>query len=245
MAASFQPESLKFLRGLAKNNDREWFEARRALYERALKAPMLAVIEEINGPMEKFAPEHVRPSHKIMMRIYRDIRFSKDKRPYKHHVSAWWLRRGLEKTEGGGFYLQVSPSEVLVAAGVYMPPPEQLLQVRRWMAGNHERYRKLVATAMKPPRGQKGSGVALTGVEPHALTRMPKGFPADHPAGDLLRAKHWGLQVTLPGEFALEPGFAKTVAQLFQRVSPVIEALNEAIMMGVSDRPASPRKPLF
>src|SRR5579875_1223606 len=150
MTASFQPESFKFLRGLVKHNDREWFEARRAVYERSLKAPLLAVIEEINHALEEFAPEHVRPPHKTMMRIYRDIRFSKDKRPYKHHVSAWWARRGMEKTSGGGFYLQIGPAEVMVAAGVYMPPPEQLLAIRRWMADNHEGYRKLVSAAMKP-----------------------------------------------------------------------------------------------
>src|SRR3978361_1336900 len=83
MSTYFQPEALKFLRGLAKHNDREWFEPRRALYERALKQPMLALIDEINHAMGEFAPEHVRPPHKIMMRIYRDIRFAKDKRPYK------------------------------------------------------------------------------------------------------------------------------------------------------------------
>src|ERR1700742_4022420 len=166
MAAAFQPESLKFLRGLVKNNDREWFETRRALYERSLKAPMLAVVEEINHAFEEFAPEHVRPAHKVMMRIYRDIRFSKDKRPYKHHVSAWWSRRGMEKTSGGGFYLQISATEVLVAAGVYMPQPEQLLAIRRWMAENHESYRKLLSKAGKPPRSRKGSGIALAGVDP-------------------------------------------------------------------------------
>ena len=121
MATHFSPEAMKFLRGLARNNDREWFEARRAVYERAVKAPMLALVDEITAAMTEFAPEHVRPAHKIMMRIYRDIRFSKNKQPYKTHLAAWWARRGMEKTSGGGFYLQISPQQVMVAAGVYMP----------------------------------------------------------------------------------------------------------------------------
>lgn len=251
MAASFQPESVKFLRGLVKHNDRVWFEARREVYERALKAPMLQVIEEINHALEGFAPEHVRPAHKCMMRIYRDTRFSKDKRPYKKHVSAWWSRRGMEKTSGGGFYLQVGVDEVLIAAGVYMPEPEQLLAIRRWMAENHEAYRKLLKKAGKAPRARSSvvTPAAFTAIDPAALTRMPKGFPADHPAGELLRAKNWGVHATLPAEAALEENFAASIASMFKQANPVVSALNDAILAGSvrSDSQAglSARKPLF
>ena len=100
---------MTFLRGLARHNEREWFEARREVYERALRAPMLALVEEINASIAGFAPEHVRPAQKTVMRIYRDIRFSKNKQPYKTHLAAWWARRGMEKTSGGGYYLQISP----------------------------------------------------------------------------------------------------------------------------------------
>ncbi len=124
----FTEETMKFLRGLKKHNDREWFEARRDVYERAAKMPMLALVEAINAKMVDFAPEHVRPANKIMMRIYRDIRFSKNKAPYKTQVAAWWARRGMEKTSGGGYYMHVNPDEVLIAGGVYMPEREQLLK---------------------------------------------------------------------------------------------------------------------
>ena len=113
MATYFTPEAMKFLRGLKRNNDREWFEARRALYERELRAPMLALVDEVNAAMVEFAPEHVRPPHKVVMRIYRDIRFSPNKQPYKTHLAAWWSRRGMEKTSGGGFYLQIGPQGVM------------------------------------------------------------------------------------------------------------------------------------
>src|SRR6202041_3599310 len=121
MGIHFSEDALKFLRGLKRHNDREWFAERKAVYERELKAPMLALIGEVNEAMAEFAPMHVRPPQKIMMRIYRDIRFSKNKQPYKTHVSAWWVRDGLEKTSGGGFYFHVSPEEVVIAAGAYMP----------------------------------------------------------------------------------------------------------------------------
>ncbi len=109
MATYFSDEALKFLRGLKRNNDRVWFEARRGVFEKELKEPMLKLIGEINEAMVEFAPMHVGPPQKIMMRIYRDIRFSKNKQPYKTHVSAWWVRDGLQKTSGAGFYFHYDP----------------------------------------------------------------------------------------------------------------------------------------
>ena len=83
MAAHFSSEALKFLRGLKRNNDREWFAARKHIYEKELKEPMLALIAEVNHAMLDFAPENVQVPQKAIMRIYRDIRFSNDPTPYK------------------------------------------------------------------------------------------------------------------------------------------------------------------
>ena len=224
MATHFSPEAMKFLRGLARNNDREWFEARRDVYERALKAPMLALVEEINAAMEGFAPEHVRPPHKITMRIYRDIRFSKNKLPYKTHLAAWWARRGMEQTSGGGFYLQVSPKSVMVSAGVYMPEREQLLTLRRWMSANHEAYRSTVKKLMKT----RGSG--FEDIDAQALTRMPKGFAKDDPADELVRATNWGVHALMPAELAIEPALVREIVRRFKLTAPLVETLNGAIL---------------
>ena len=102
------------------------------------------MVEEINAALEGFAPEHVRPAQKCVMRIYRDIRFSKDKRPFKTHLAAWWARQGMEKTSGGGYYLQVSATEVMVAAGVYMPEREQVLAIRRHLVEHHGEMRGIL-----------------------------------------------------------------------------------------------------
>jgi uncharacterized protein (TIGR02453 family) len=248
MPTHFTPTGIKFLRSLARNNDREWFAPRKAIYERELKEPMLALIEEINHAMVEFAPEHVRPPHKTMMRIYRDTRFSNDKRPYKHQVSAWWARRGMEKTSGGGYYMHVHPKEVLVSVGVYMPEREQLLAIRRWLAENHKEYRAMVKALMKP----RGKALPFTAVNPDALTRMPKGFAADHPADELLRAKNWGVHVSLPVEVALEPSLAKETITRFRAATPLVNALNEAILSGsaaalplANEDERRPRRPLF
>ncbi len=230
MATQFSNEALKFLRGLKKNNDREWFGARKDVYEKQLKTPMLALIDEVNHAMLEFAPEHVRPPHKIMMRIYRDIRFSKDKRPYKNHVSAWWVRDGLQKTSGGGFYLQVSSTDVLVAAGVYMPEREQLLAIRRYLADHHEEFRKIMAA--------KKLRSLMQETETMSLTRPPKGFDPNHPAIDLLMCRQWGVSATLPVERATSPGLLKDVVERFKAAAPMIALLNTPLL-------GKPKRPLF
>ena len=243
MSTHFTPEALKFLRGLARNNDREGFEARRDVFERALKAPMLALVEEINTVMEGFAPEHIRPPHKIMMRIYRDIRFSKNKQPYKTHLSAWWSRRGMEKTSGGGFYLQIGPKEIMVAAGVYMPEREQLLTIRRWMSEHHAEYRASVNKLLRMKSAN------FSGIDAQALTRMPKGFAADDPADELLRAKNWGVHAMVAAEVALDPSLSKEIVRRMRAAAPLVEMLNTAILTGLpnADRPRDePRfRPIF
>jgi uncharacterized protein (TIGR02453 family) len=238
MATHFSNETMKFLRGLAKNNDREWFEARRAVYEAAVRAPMLAVVEEINAAMIAFAPDYVRPANKTVMRIYRDIRFSKNKQPYKTHLSAWWARRGMEKTSGGGFYLQVGPNGLMLAAAVYMPEREQLLKLREWMSANHGAYRQL----LKSVTGKK---LGLAGIDGEPLTRVPKGFAADDPADELLRSKHWGVRVDLPVELARDVDFVKEVVKRFKAATPLVDTLNAAILGGEEERGRVVRKPMF
>jgi hypothetical protein len=115
--AERQAGRLKFLRGLEKHNDREWFNERKAVYEAELKEPMLAIIRKVTDAMTDFAPNHVRPAEKSLFRIYRDTRFSNNKLPYKTHVAAWWSHMGMEKTSGAGYYFQVSPKGVVIAAG--------------------------------------------------------------------------------------------------------------------------------
>jgi uncharacterized protein (TIGR02453 family) len=243
MATHFTDETMKFLRGLKRNNDREWFEARRDVYERALRHPMLALVDEISKAMETFAPEHVRPANKIVMRIYRDTRFSKNKLPYKTHMAAWWARRGMEKTSGGGFYLQVGVDGVLAASGCYMPEREQLLAVRRWMSARHGAYRAELARLMK------SKALGFSGIDAAALTRMPKGFAADDPADELLRAKSWGVHAELPSALALSPTLAAEVVKRFKASSALVAMLNEAILSGRAGEGAGDevkaRRPLF
>jgi len=203
------------------------------VYERELKAPMLALIEEINGAMVDFAPHHVRPAQKIMMRIYRDIRFSPDKRPYKSHVAAWWAREGLEKTSGGGYYLHVAPEEVVIAAGVWMPEREQLRAIREYLLVHHAHVRALM-------NDRKLKGVMEVWLC-NPLTRAPKGFPVEHPAMDLLVCRQFGVEGKLPSTAALKKNFSAEVVKRFRLAAPLIDALNTPLVTALQRK----RRPLF
>jgi uncharacterized protein (TIGR02453 family) len=217
----FRPEALAFLRNLARHNDREWFQPRKAQFDAELKEPMLAVIRKVTEAMLDFAPSFVRPAEKCLFRIYRDNRFSNDKRPYKSHVAAWWSHQGLQKTSGAGYYFHISAKEVIVAAGAYMPEKDQLSQIRHWLLDHHAEFRKL----LQKPTVRK----AFVEFEGNPLTRPPKGFPCEHPGMDLIRCRQWGLAATLPAETAQKKDFAATLVRYFKLAAPVVDALNTPI----------------
>lgn len=217
----FRPEALTFLRNLARHNDRAWFTPRKPVFEAELKEPMLAAIRKITEAMLSFAPNHVRPAEKCIFRIYRDTRFSSDKRPYKTHVAAWWTHQGLGKTSGAGYYFHVSPKELIIAAGSYMPEKEQLAAIRHWLLDNHGDFRKLI----RSPKVRR----TFEEFEGNALTRPPKGFPKDHPALDLIQCRQWGLAATLPASEALKPSLSATIIRHFRIAAPIVDALNTPI----------------
>lgn len=218
MGTYFRPEALKFLRSLARHNDRAWFDPRKAVYEREIKAPMLELVEEVNEALADFAPEHVRPAPKCLFRIYRDTRFAADKSPYKTHAAAWWARAGMEKTSGAGFYFHFSAKETIIAAGIYMPTPAQTLAIRRYLEVHHEELRDLLA-------GRK-LRTAMSEFEGNRLTRPPRGFSADSPALDLLLCRQWGVAATLPAELATQPVLLQEIVRRFALAAPIVHLLN-------------------
>jgi len=243
LTTHFRKEGLGFLRALVRINGKDpvearaWFNANKAIYEAELKEPMLAIIRHVTDAMVEFAPEHVRPAEKSLFRIYRDTRFSNDKRPYKDHIAAWWTHTGLDKTSGAGYYFHVSAKEVTVAAGAYMPEKDQLSAIRHWLLDHHAEFRKL----LNKPAVRK----AFREFDGNALSRTPKGFPTDSPADDLIRCRQWGLAATLPAAAALDPGFAKEIVRHFKLAAPVIAALNTPIAASLEERKPQRTQVLF
>ncbi len=219
--SGFSAEVLRFFRQLKRNNNREWFLAHKEIYEKEVKAPMVELVLALGAELQKFAPEMVTDPKRAIYRIYRDIRFSHDKTPYKTHIAAIFAPRGIPKHAGGGFYFHVSPQELLIAGGVYMPGPKELLEIRNHISIHRARLRKIIED-----RQFKKHFGALDGEK---LSRIPKGFPADHPAADLLRHKQFLVSVTEPSELALGPELLPRVTQHFRAMTPLVQFLNSPL----------------
>jgi uncharacterized protein (TIGR02453 family) len=216
----FPPAAMTFFRGLKKNNTREWFQPRKEIYEEKVRGPMLELVGALMRRLADFAPDHVGDPGKAIYRIYRDTRFSKNKTPYKTHIAAVFPRRDLEKHGGGGYYFSVSPDEIEVGGGVYMPAPENLRAIRGYLAEHHEEFRR-IATAREVRR--------LFGeVYGDRLSRVPKGFAPDHPAADLLRMKQFLLFKTLDAKLAATPKLYRELSIRFEAMTPFLEFLNRS-----------------
>ena len=216
MFTGFPKEGLDFLRGIKRNNRREWFLPRKHIFENHVKAPMVELVEALNTQLARLAPEHMNDPKRAIYRFYRDTRFSSDKSPYKDHIAAIFPRRGHDKHVSAGFYFGVSHDGVEVAGGVYMPGPAELMAIRTWLAANHESFRK-VARAPEKLMGK------LQGT---SLQRVPKGFSADHPAAELLKRKQWYFYTTLDVGLAETPKLVPELIKRFRAMLPVVGLLN-------------------
>ena len=216
MFPGFPPEALTFLKALKKHNDRDWFNGHKETFEIKVKAPMFELVEAINQALLDFAPEHVTDPKKAVYRIYRDTRFSSDKTPYKTHLAAIFPRRGLEKHSSAGYYLQVSPEGVGIAAGAYMPGPEELYAIRTWLTENHRKF------ALASKKAEKVFG-SLQGT---SLVRSPKGFDPSDPAVELVRRKQWFFWTEPDRTLATSPKLLPEIVRHFRAATPVMQLLN-------------------
>ncbi len=219
----FPKEGIAFLRALRKNNDREWFTPRKAEFEETVRKPMIELVSALHREMMRFAPQYVGDPAKCVYRIYRDTRFSKDKTPYKTFASALFMRQGFDKYSGGAcYYFSLSPTEIEIAGGIYMPDRDVLLEVRQHIADNHKEFRKILAA----PKVKKLFG----DLQGEQLSRVPKGFDADHPAQDLIRRKNFLLDVMLDPKIATTPDLFKELAARIEAMTPFIEFLNRPLL---------------
>jgi uncharacterized protein (TIGR02453 family) len=214
----FPKEGLSFFRALEKHNDRDWFQPRKATFDEKLKAPMMELVRALNQEMARYAPDYINEPEKAIYRIYRDTRFSSDKTPYKTHIAAIFPRRGTVKHAGAGLYFAVSHKEVEVAGGVYMPGPEQLLAIRNHIAANSVEFRKILASKkLKTLMGE---------LQGSRLSRVPKGFPCDHEAAELLKYRQWYYYALLDSGVALTPQLLPEVSKRFQALMPLVDFMN-------------------
>ncbi len=222
MSAYFTPSTLAFFRSLKRNNDREWFKARKDDYETHVRGPMVSLIEQLAEDAPRFAPDMVFSPRDSIFRIYRDTRFSEDKTPLKTFIAAHFPPRSLAKGQGAGLYLQVSTEGAWVGGGIYGPEKGELLKIREHLAGNHQRFRSIVES----PRFKKQLG----GLQGERLQRVPRGFVADHPAAEFLKYKQLYAGREPSAAETTGPRFYASLMTVFKDMMPLVTFLNEPLL---------------
>jgi uncharacterized protein (TIGR02453 family) len=218
----FSAETLRFLRALKRNNDRDWFKARRDRYDQFVRAPMVDVIEQLGRDFRRFAPELIASPRLSLYRIYRDTRFSDNKAPLKTNIAASFPWRGLPKHEGAGLYLEVGPGWVWAGGGMWAPQPPQLHRVREHIANTYPEIQRIAHAA--PFRRAVGS------LEGERLTRVPRGFAKDDPAADFLKHRRFVAGREFPADLATSRSFYPTVLRTFRAILPLVRFLNEPLI---------------
>ena len=216
-----QPSTLKFLSALKRNNNREWFEVNKQKYLDSL-ADFTQTVEELISRISQFdqAVAHVDPK-KCLFRIYRDVRFSKDKTPYKSHFGAFITANG-KNSAGPGYYIHLAPGECFLGGGLYQPSPEVLQRIREAIASDPTDINAIIQ--------QKEFKKTFGGFwQEDALKTAPKGFPKDHPAINLLKLRHFIGDHQLTDEDVLDKKFEEKIAKIFSRLGPLNEWLGRYV----------------
>jgi uncharacterized protein (TIGR02453 family) len=218
--APFTRKTLAFLRALKRHNDREWFHAHRDDYETHVKAPMVLAIERLGREFRAFAPDLMADPKKSLYRIWRDTRFSADKRPLKTSAAAVFPHRRGDRHTSAGLYFEISWGWVWAGGGVYMPQPPSLYRIRKRIAEDHEAFHATVTA--RPLQ-------AIGGLQGETLSRVPKGFPASHPAADYLKHKQFLAYQEWPPELMTTAQFWPSLLKTFRSIAPLVAYLNDAI----------------
>ncbi|MDE3058470.1 MAG: DUF2461 domain-containing protein [Bacteroidota bacterium] len=218
----FPREGIAFLQKLKRNNNREWFEKHKPDYETFVKLPMQSLIASLQPHFDRFAPEFDANPKRSLFRIYRDIRFSKDKTPYKTHAAAHFVLRGKPKgIEGSGYYLHIEPGEVFLGGGIYMPDNDQLKKIRLALAANSGNFLAIIENKNFKKRFGK--------LEGEHLQRVPQGYEPGHPMAEWLKMKQFFVGVSLPEQKCFSKSFPEIIAGIFEKAAPLVRFLNEAM----------------
>jgi uncharacterized protein (TIGR02453 family) len=228
--------ALTFLRQLKRNNKREWFLANRESYDNEVLMPLRLLVEEVDVRFGHFAPEFVGDPKRSIFRIYRDVRFSKDKSPYKTHAASWFKHRNSShgvgsETHGGGagFYFHLEPGGSMVAGGIWMPPRPTLNQLRDSIAAKPTEFGKpLNGTTFKRRFGKLS--------EEAMLTRLPRGFAPGHPAERWLRYQSFTVHALLSDAEVLDRRVVDRVERDFKTMLPFVRWLNRALGYQPADK---------
>lgn len=217
-----QLSTIKFLKELEKNNNKPWFETNRKKYEAAkddlgkMVAQLIPAIAAFDEPVGNLAVKD------CVFRINRDVRFSKNKVPYKNNMAAYFSRGG-KKANVAGYYFHCEPGKSYAAGGFYGPMPLELSKVRQEIDYGFEEWQKIVESKTF----KKYFPAGVDGIE--TLVRPPKGYDENNPAVHYLKMKHFVVRKSISDEALQSKSLVKDVVKIFETMQPMIAFLNKAV----------------
>ena len=215
----FSPELFKFLKDLARNNDRDWFAANKDRFESVVRDPFLRFIADFAAPLGSISPSFradPKPSGGSLFRIYRDIRFSKDKSPYKTHVAASFSHGDSGKDiQAPGFYLHLEPGSCFAAAGLWHPDARTLTAVR--------------TAILERPKEWQAVRRSKLEIEGERLTKAPRGFDPNHQFVEDLKLKDFVSSVMFSEKQVCAPGFLMEYTAACKKTVPLVRFLTTSV----------------
>ena len=214
----FTPDLYEFLKDLEKNNNREWFEKNKQRYGKVLQEPSLRFIKDLGPKLRVISRQLVadpKPFGGSLFRIYRDIRFSKDKSPYKTNLAMEFWHKKREGHSSPGLYLHIQPGENFLGAGIWHPDSSDLNRIRKAIVSSPDSWKLVFA-----------SKVSLSG---DSLKRAPVGFADDHPFIRDLKRKDFISGVSFTQRQVVGPGFLEDFIEAGRRMNPLNAFLAKAL----------------
>jgi uncharacterized protein (TIGR02453 family) len=215
---SIKKSSIDFLKELSKNNNRDWFNKHKEKYL-AAHENMIAFADSLLFEMKKHDKIETSSGKKSLYRIYRDVRFSKEKTPYNSHWSGGFKRA--TKKLRGGYYFNIRPGKSFIAGGFWGPNPDDLRRIRQDIDLNYKDWRKLLANKTLTNTFGKMLGEQVNSV--------PRGYSKDHPAIDLLRYKQFIFKHEFTDKEVLSPDFAIKMNDAFKKIRPFFNYMSEVL----------------
>ena len=223
----FTPATIKFLKNLQANNNRDWFDEHKPAYEDAVRTPALHFIEAMADDIADISPHFRAVAKKVggsLMRVHRDVRFGKDKRPYKTNIGIQFRHARGKDVHAPGFYVHIAPDECFLGVGIWRPDSSALDLIRTAIAENS-------AAWIKASRDKQfAKNFSFSG---DALQNAPRGYAKDHPMLDDLKRKDFIAIKTFPHTLATSDAFKKDVVKSFRTSLPLMTFLCQALELPI------------
>ncbi len=215
-------DTLKFLKSLQNNNNKNWMDEHRTEYENARNNFSEFVTKLIKGVSKFDTSISALLAKDCTFRINRDIRFAKDKRPYKNNFAAY-LNKGGKKGEGAGYYIHIEPGKSFIAAGIWMPEPATIAKIRQEIDYNFKEWNQILNSAGFKKRFTNGLD------NNDSLSRPPKGYTADNPAVEFLKMKSFIARQTFTDKEVTDKNFLEIISKSFETIKIMIHFINRSL----------------